>query len=104
MPTRLIDVLPRPDVFAAVMATGIVSISADDHRYRWISDTLAGVALLALGVMVVLVLTQVGRVGFPYPLSDVDVVVRLFTFVAACAVLGTRFQAHPLVIWPMAAI
>jgi hypothetical protein len=104
MPTRLIDVLPRPDVFAAVMATGIVAISADDHRYRWISDTLAGVALLALGVMVVLVLRQVGRVGFPYPLSDVEVVVRLFTFVAACAVLGTRFQAHPLVIWPMAAM
>jgi tellurite resistance protein TehA-like permease len=102
MRTRLIDVQPRPDVFAAVMATGIVSISAEDHRYRWISDTLAGVALLALVVMVVLVLRQVGRVDFPYPLSDVDVAVRLFTFVAACAVVGTRFQAHPLVIWPMA--
>jgi tellurite resistance protein TehA-like permease len=104
MRTRLIDVQPAPDVFAAVMATGIVSISAADHRYRWISDTLAGVALLALVVMVVLVLRQVRRVGFPYPLSDLDVVVRLFTFVAACAVLGTRFQAHPLAIWSMATI
>jgi tellurite resistance protein TehA-like permease len=104
MRVRLIDVKPRPDVFAAVMATGIVSVSAADHRYRWISDTLAGVALLALVVMVVLVLRQVGRVGFPYPLSDVDVVVRLFTFVAACAVLGGRFQAHPVAVCAMAAL
>ena len=85
MGVRLIDVEPRPDVFAAVMATGIVSVSGADHRYPWISDTLDGVAFLALVVMVVLVLRRVGRVGFPYPLSDIDVVVRLFTFVAACA-------------------
>jgi tellurite resistance protein TehA-like permease len=104
MRIRLIDVQPRPDVFAAVMATGIVSISAADQRHRWISDALAGVAALALVVMAVLVLRQVGRVGFPYPLSDVDVDIRLFTFVAACAVLGARFQVHPIAIWTMAAV
>jgi tellurite resistance protein TehA-like permease len=104
MRVRLIDVEPRPDAFAAVMATGIVSVSAADHRYRWISDMLAGVALVALVVMVALVLRQVGRAGFPYPLSDVDVVVRLFTFVAACAVLGARFQAHPVAVCIMAAL
>jgi tellurite resistance protein TehA-like permease len=104
MGVRLIDVEPRPDVFAAVMATGIVSVSGADHRYPWISDTLDGVALLAFVVIVVLVLRRVGRVGFPYPLSDIDVVVRLFTFVAACAVLGARFQAHPVAICTMTAL
>jgi tellurite resistance protein TehA-like permease len=104
MRIRPIDVLPRPDVFAAVMATGIVSVTAEDHRYRWISDILDVVAVLALGVMVALVLKHVRRWRFPYSLSDVDVTVRLFTFVAALAVLGARFQAHPWAIWPVAVI
>ncbi|MBV8966106.1 MAG: hypothetical protein JO191_08020 [Mycobacteriaceae bacterium] len=104
MRTRLINVQPRPDVFAAVMATGVVSVSAEDHRYRWISDALAVVAVLALVVMVALVLNEIRREGFPYPLSDVDVIVRLFTFVAACAVIGARFQAHTAAIWAMAVI
>jgi tellurite resistance protein TehA-like permease len=104
MRIRRIDVLPRPDVFAAVMATGIVSVAAANHRYRWISDMLAVVAVLALGVMVALVLKHVRRGGFPYSLSDVDVTVRLFTFVAAVAVLGARFQAHPWAIWASSVI
>lgn len=101
---RLIDVELRPDVFAAVMATGIVSVSAEDHHYRWISDALAGVAVLALVVMVALEIRHVQRQGFPYTLSDIDILVRLFTFVAACAVLGARFEAYPAVIWPLAVI
>jgi tellurite resistance protein TehA-like permease len=86
------------------MATGIVSVSAEDHHYRWISDALAGVAVLALVVMIALVLRHVRRQGFPYSLRDADVTIRLFSFVAASAVLGARFEAYPLAIWTMAVI
>jgi tellurite resistance protein TehA-like permease len=103
MRIRPIDVQPRPDVFAAVMATGIVSLAAEDHRYRFISDALAGVAVLAFAAMVALVLTHGIQRG-PHPLSDVDVAVRLFAFVAACTVLGARFGAYPWAIRAMTVV
>jgi hypothetical protein len=37
---RLADVEPPPDVFAAVMATGILSVAAANHHYRQISETM----------------------------------------------------------------
>ena len=43
----------RPDAFAAVMATGIVSIAAADHDLDVISAVLAAVAAVALPVLVV---------------------------------------------------
>ena len=93
MRSRLGDVELSPDAFAAVMATGIVSVSALDHHYRWISTALAGVAVLTLLVMVgLLCVDTVVQQRFPFALSDPDVIVRLFTFVAACAVLGARSE------------
>ena len=37
-----LTVMSAPDVFAAVMATGIVSIAAADHGYAWISARVGG--------------------------------------------------------------
>lgn len=105
MRSRLSDVELSPDAFAAVMATGIVSVAALDHHHRWISIALAAVAVLTLVVMVgLLCLNAVVHQRLPFDLRDPDTVVRLFTFVAACAVLGARFEAWPAAIWTMAAI
>ncbi len=105
MRSRLSDVELSPDAFAAVMATGIVSVAALDHHHRWISIALAAVAVLTLLVMVgLLCLNAVVHQRLPFDLRDPDTVVRLFTFVAACAVLGARFEAWPAAIWTMAAI
>lgn len=92
----------RPDVFAAVMATGIVSVAAADHDYRLISDVLLVLAAVALSVLVVLAATAWRR--DPLDLRDPDVAVRLFTFVAACAVLGARLSDQRVVSWVLAGI
>jgi tellurite resistance protein TehA-like permease len=84
---------PPPDVFAAVMATGIVSIAAADHGYRWISLVLAVLALVALPVLMVLSARSIGNL---FAIEDPDVLVRLFSYVAACAVLGARFAGSRL--------
>jgi tellurite resistance protein TehA-like permease len=95
---RLADVEPSPDVFAAVMATGIVSIAARNHHYRVISDALGVLATLGLVVLVVLVIV-VGVVKRTFwDLKDPDVTLRLFTFVAACAVLDSRLASHRVVL------
>ncbi len=83
------DLRPPPDAFAAVMAAGIVSIAAAEHSHRWISAGLALFAVLALPVLMVLAATGWARA--PLDLTDIDVVLRLFTYVAACAVIATRF-------------
>ena len=102
---RLLDAQPVPDVFAAVMATGIVSVAAEDHRYLSVSYVLAGVAIVSLVVLFAVVVTEwIVAQQFPFELSDPDVAVRLFTFVAACAVLGARLEAHPAEIWTLAVI
>jgi tellurite resistance protein TehA-like permease len=93
---RLADVEPSPDVFAAVMATGILSIAARDHRYSAISDTLGVLATLTLLVLIVLVV--VTRALASWDLRDPDVTLRLFTFVAACAVLDSRLASHRTVL------
>lgn len=100
MRSRLGDVEVSPDVFAAVMATGIVSVAARDHHFHWISIALAGLAALSLVVMVGLALVN-QRLSFD--VRDPDIVVRLFTFVAACAVLAARFELHPVAAWLLSA-
>jgi len=81
---RLADAEPSPDVFAAVMATGVLSIGARDHGYRWISDTLGVVATCGLVFLVALVIPTAGpafsgRRNVRWDLTDPDVTLRLFT-------------------------
>ncbi|HME47164.1 tellurite resistance/C4-dicarboxylate transporter family protein [Mycobacterium sp.] len=101
----IVDIDLRPDVFAAVMATGIISIAADDHHYRLVSDTLAVLALAALLVLVVLVVRKLilRRTFAFHHLDEPDSVLRLFTFVAACGVLAARFEPHRLAFWVLGA-
>ncbi|GFG86688.1 MAG: tellurite resistance/C4-dicarboxylate transporter family protein [Mycolicibacter algericus] len=91
---------PGPDAFAAVMATGILSIAARNHQYWWLSDTLG---VLATGLLVVLGAVA-ARAVTRWDLRDPDVTLRLFTFVAACAVLDSRLVTHPVVVRMLGAI
>ena len=43
----------KPDAFAAVMATGIVSIAARDHGWDVVSSVLAVIAAVLLPVLMV---------------------------------------------------
>ncbi len=81
----------RPDAFAAVMATGIVSIAAADHEFRGISDVLAVISVVVFAALVIAALIWL-RPDF----DDLDVPIQLLTFVAACAVVGTRLGWWPL--------
>src|SRR3954464_1361319 len=67
------------------MATGIVSVAAADHGYDGVSDVLAVISVALLAVLTVLAIVRL-RPDF----DDLDVPVQLLTFVAACAVVGTR--------------
>src|SRR4051794_12890831 len=81
----------RPDAFAAVMATGIVSIAAADHGFEGISDVLAVITVALLAILAVLAVVRLRP-----NVDDLDVPVQLLTFVAACAVVGTRLSWWPL--------
>ena len=96
MAIRLADVEPSPDVFAAVMATGILSIAAGKHHYTEISDFLGGLA--AVGLVVLIALVFLTGVAKRWDLTDPDVTLRLFTFVAACAVLDSRLTTPRAVV------
>ncbi|MGZ4583480.1 MAG: tellurite resistance/C4-dicarboxylate transporter family protein [Mycobacterium sp.] len=106
MTVRRADVEPTPDVFAAVMATGILSIAAHNHRYSWISDALGVIATLGLVLLVALVVTTAvaGRRPLRWDLTDPDVTLRLFTFVAACAVIDTRLSSNVWVLRALGAV
>lgn len=106
MSIRLPPVEPAPDLFAAVMATGILSIAARDHGYRWISDTLGVVATAALVILVALVaVTVMGRRRtVRWDWRDPDVTLRLFTFVAACTVVDNRLSSHVSVLRVLGAV
>ncbi|WP_407687202.1 TDT family transporter [Mycobacterium sp. HUMS_1102779] len=80
MTNRLAAVEPSPDVFAAVMATGVLSVAAENHHYPGISETTGVLASLGLLVLVALVLFR--RRSVRWDLHDPDVTLRLFTFVA----------------------
>jgi tellurite resistance protein TehA-like permease len=96
---RLADVEPSPDVFAAVMATGVLSIAASRHHYVRISETMGVLASLGLVILVALVVLLIlTRRLSAWDLKDPDVTLRLFTFVAACAVLDSRLAALPVLV------
>lgn len=101
----ILDIKLRPDVFAAVMATGIISIAANDHHYRLISDTLGVLATAALiGLVLLVVLELIARRTFAFAhLDDPDSALRMFTFVAAAAVLAARVDARSPLFWVLAA-
>ena len=80
----------KPDAFAAVMATGIVSIAAADHGYHVISDAWR---LSRRSCWRPWWLRRSS--GCVPDFDDVDVPLQLFTFVAACAVVGTRLHSSP---------
>ena len=100
MTIRLAALEPSPDVFAAVMATGILSIAAANHHYREISETMGVLATLGLVVLIGLVI--VSRRFSAWDLKDPDITLRLFTFVAACAVLDSRLATQPILVWVLA--
>ena len=101
---RLTDVEPAPDVFAAVMATGILSIAASKHHYGWISGALGVLATTALLVLVSWVIVRAMIRKVSWDLTDPDVTLGLFTFVAACAVLDSRLASHRAVVWTLGVI
>ena len=91
---RAVDIEPTPDVFATVMATGIVSIAARDHHYSSLSGVLGVLATFGLAVLVAVVVAAAAARSrnLFWDLTDPDITLRLFTFVAACAVLDTRLS------------
>ncbi len=101
MKIRLADLEPSPDVFAAVMATGVLSIAGGMHHYSAISDTLG--VLASVGLLVLVGVIALTRAIPRWDLKDPDVTLRLFTFVAACAVLDSRLAAHSVLTWVLGA-
>ena len=75
------------DAFAAVMATGIVSIAAADHGFLGISDALLVIAVALFAALVTVAMARL-RPDF----DDLDAPFQMLTFVAACAVVGTRLS------------
>jgi hypothetical protein len=90
----------KPDAFAAVMATGIVSIAAADHGYRIVSQILLVVAAVALPVLVVMVATSWRQES--WDITDLDVTLGLCTYVAACAVLAARLAEYHIALLVLA--
>ena len=90
----------KPDTFAAVMATGIVSIAALDHGFRVVSDVLIVLAAGAQPVLIAAAATAWRRES--WNLNDLDVAIRLCTYIAACAVVGARLAEHRIVLWVLA--
>jgi tellurite resistance protein TehA-like permease len=90
----------KPDSFAAVMATGIVSIAALDHGFEAISSALIVLAAVALPVLIVAAAIAWKRDS--WKLTDLDVSLRLCTYVAACAVVAARLAEHRWVLAGMA--
>lgn len=88
----------RPDAFAAVMATGIVSIAAADHGFDVVSEILIVVAAVTLPVLMV----TMARAWREFDMRDPNVTLALFTYVAACAVVGARLAEHRIVLWVLA--
>ena len=77
------------------MATGILSIAAGKHHYLAISEALGIIA--SIGLLVLVGLAFLTGAAKRWELKDPDVTLRLFTFVAACAVLDSKLTS-PLVV------
>lgn len=78
------------------MATGILSIAADLHHYPKISGTLG--VLATSGLVLLLMVVLLTRSLRSWDLRNPDVTMRLFTFVAACAVLDSRLAGVEAVV------
>lgn len=92
----------RPHAFAAVMATGIVSIAAADHRVDVLSAAMAVVAVVALPVLMFVGARGWRRYG--WDVRELDTCIGLLTYVAACEVVAGRFAGHPWVVWVLGAL
>jgi tellurite resistance protein TehA-like permease len=92
----------KPDSFAAVMATGIVSIAALDHGLVAISSALIVLAAVALPALIVAAAITWKRES--WKLTDLDVSLPMCTYIAACAVVGARLAEHRWVLWVIAAM
>jgi tellurite resistance protein TehA-like permease len=90
----------KPDTFAAVMATGIVSIAASDHGFDVVSDVLIVLAAVALPVLIVAAASAWRRDS--WAVTDLDVAIPLCTYIAACAVVAARLAEHRIVLWVLA--
>ncbi len=102
MPQRLADL--HPAYFALVMATGIVSISAELLEIPWVGLALFGLNLVAYAVLWVLTLMRLAR--FPAQvLADLahhNRCAGFFTIVAATCIVGNQFLV--IVFYPLVAI
>lgn len=100
----MLDIDLPADVFAIVMATGIVSVAASDHQYWLIRDILAAVASIAFVALTIgLGIRIITRKSVIVAQSrDPDVALRMFTFVAGAAVLGGVWRSFPVVAWILA--
>jgi tellurite resistance protein TehA-like permease len=80
------------------MATGIVSIAAADHGFSVISEVLIVIAVVTLPVLMVMV----ARAWREFDMHDPNVTLPLFTYIAACAVVGARLADHRIALWVLA--
>jgi tellurite resistance protein TehA-like permease len=103
---RILDLDLPPDVFAIVMATGIVSVAASDHQYWRIGIVLAAIASVVFVVLTIgLGLRILTRSGVIVAQStDPDVALRMFTFVAGASVLGVVWRRYPVAVWIVGAL
>ena len=84
-----------PDGYAMVMATGIVSIAAEDQHYPALGLPLG---VLASAVFTLVTVTAVGllrRDRSARSLGQPERVLRWFSLTAACAVLAVRWRTYP---------
>jgi tellurite resistance protein TehA-like permease len=98
---RFVESEPSPDVFAAVMATGIVSIAADTHRYWRLGIGLGILALVGFAGLAARFAAGMvtHRAQIAVLARDPDVALRMFSFVAACTVLAARWGDRPAAVW-----
>jgi tellurite resistance protein TehA-like permease len=97
---------PPPDAFSVVMATGIVAIAGYDHGYWRVGIALTVLAVVAFGVLAAIVLRLVAtrRPRIRALTREPGDPLRMFAFVAACAVLGVRFNDHLAAVWLLGAL
>lgn len=85
-----------PDVFAIVMATGIVSVAATRHDHRVVGDLAGWLATIVFGGLLVAagckILSRPDQVRAE--LNDPGRVFGMFTFVAAACVLSVHWAGH----------
>jgi tellurite resistance protein TehA-like permease len=97
---RLGAIKLSPDVFSVVMATGILSVAVRNHHYSTISRILGVLAVVALVVLagLVPVVATARRQLLPWRMTDPEVRLPLFTFVAGCVIVDNRLSSYPVVL------